>query len=498
MKKKLQRTDGVGGYIKGLVTGLIRDGWSSALTGIGDVNFDSRLSSQYARTWIDYDAARALWGGDDISARIVEIFPEEALREGFGVVVSGDLERSMLVQTAMEDIGADGAIFEAACFARAFGGGAILLGVDDGGKLEDPVDEKRVKGLKWVTVVEPRELTVENYYTDPQKPKFGKPAFYKINVIQSSGASFKPAELNSSMGVMIHESRVIALTGPKTSRNDPSVTSYGWGDSCLSRIVPVARDFANAWSATSTMINDFSQPIFKMSGLADLLGAGEDGEKVFKARVKAAQMSRSVVRALFIDQQDDFERKSTSVAGLPELLDRLCLRLSAATGIPVTLLMGQAPSGLNATGDADIRYFYDKVRAYQRKTIKPALTRIAKLMFAGMGGEPDKWSIEFNPLWQQSDLEKAQARNVQADTDTKYIAAGVLSANECAISRFGGDKYSFDTTIDVESRPTGPGDNLTEEDPNDGRGKPPSEITSAPNAGDVEADSPDVRATERP
>jgi len=493
MKRKTQAV-GIRSTIKNAVTTLVKDGWSSALNGLGDSSFDSRLSSVYTRSFIDYDAARSLWGSDDISARIIEIYPEEAMREGFVVTASGDLARSMAVQTAMDDIGIESALFEAAAFARALGGGAIILGIDDGGALDTAVDESKIKGLTWATVVEPRELTVSNHYTDPMKPKFGKPALYQINVIRSGNPLPGEKQFNAA-SVYVHESRVIAFNGPRTSRNDTSITSIGWGDSCLSRIVPVARDFANAWSATSAMINDFSQPIFKMKGLAELLGVTEDGEKIFQARVKAAQMSRSVVRALFVDSEDDFERKTTNVSGLPELLDRLCLRLAAATGIPVTLLMGQAPSGLNATGDADIRYFYDKIRAYQRKVLRPALTRIAKLIFLSQGGEPEKWSISFNPLWQQSDLEKAQARNVQADTDSKMIAAGVLSANEVAVNRYGGDEYSFETTIDLESRPTGAEETTTIEEgaEYDGRGKSTSEVTSAENAGDMEADSPDIR-----
>jgi hypothetical protein len=39
-----------------------------------------------------------------------------------------------------------------------------------------------------------------------------------------------------------------------------------------------------------------------------------------------------------------------------------------------------------------------------------------------------------------------------AETDTIYINAGVVSPDEVAVSRFGGDEYSDETVIDFDER----------------------------------------------
>jgi hypothetical protein len=42
-----------------------------------------------------------------------------------------------------------------------------------------------------------------------------------------------------------------------------------------------------------------------------------------------------------------------------------------------------------------------------------------------------------------------------AETDAIYIDRGVLDPNEVAISRFGGDRWSMNTLIDVQAREGG-------------------------------------------
>jgi hypothetical protein len=49
-----------------------------------------------------------------------------------------------------------------------------------------------------------------------------------------------------------------------------------------------------------------------------------------------------------------------------------------------------------------------------------------------------------------SDLETAQARKAQAEVDEKYVDMGALSPMDVARSRWGGDDYSFETTVDFK------------------------------------------------
>lgn len=156
-------------------------------------------------------------------------------------------------------------------------------------------------------------------------------------------------------------------------------------------------------------------------------------------------MSRSVSRSILLDAEDeDFRRDSYSFAGIPEILEKLMLRLSSAARIPVSLLMGQAPAGMNATGESDIRFFYDQVRAEQ-EALKPKLENLIKIIVAD---ENARIKITFPALWQMTDREKAELRRMEAETDRIYLQEGVLLPEEVAIKRFS----SGDFAIDINDR----------------------------------------------
>jgi hypothetical protein len=117
--------------------------------------------------------------------------------------------------------------------------------------------------------------------------------------------------------------------------------------------------------------------------------------------------------------------------------------------------MGQSPAGLNATGESDTRLWYDQVEAYQNQTLLPAAQRFYEIMFAAQdfdGVAPDGWSIRFERLWQVSDVEQAALEASVAQKDKIYIDAGVLLAEEVALSRFTAAGFSLETNIDLEAR----------------------------------------------
>src|SRR5690606_6888876 len=206
-----------------------------------------------------------------------------------------------------------------------------------------------------------------------------------------------------------------------------------------------------------------------IQNLAEMLAADQEG--LVLKRLEMLDMARSIERAVFMDaEKERFEYVTRSIAGMPETLDRLALRLSAGTGIPVTLLMGQSPAGLNATGASDIRLWYDNVRSQQNQHLTPRIGRVVRLAFLSKDGptngkEPEDWSISWRPLWQPTEKEQAETRYLTMQTDVGYIDRGVLSPRKVAESRFGGDRWSMETTVDIDDW-----DEFGEPEPDDGDG----------------------------
>ena len=57
-------------------------------------------------------------------------------------------------------------------------------------------------------------------------------------------------------------------------------------------------------------------------------------------------------------------------------------RLAQAARIPVTVLVGQAPAGLNATGAADLETWYQECEAWRETTLTPALRQVLRVLLA--------------------------------------------------------------------------------------------------------------------
>jgi uncharacterized protein len=495
-------------------------GWENTLSGLGVSGKDKRLGGEFYADVIDQDTAEQLWRGDDIGARLVETLPDEMLREGFEICIEEVIEKALgkgkpdpkkskpfgkpgvlgkegdeeEKEDAFEDPSSNAAgkkdprkgteepeesaaldgkelaeamdkehrrintieVFRKALhYARAYGGAAVLLGADDGSRdLRLPLQEDKIKSFDWMTVLTPRECQPVEYYSNPRKPKYGEVAVYRIHPINSPpGGEAELARLPE-----VHESRILRFGGIQTSRRATySNIVPGWDDSIFVRLAQIVSDFQASWQGAGILLQDFATPVLKIKGLAKVLAAKNASSQSIAVRAGALEMSRSIARVLLLDSEEEFKRETVTVTGLAEILDRLALRLAAAAKMPVSLLMGQSPAGLNATGDSDIRWFYDQVSAMQERAVRAPASRVTKLLFLNKSGpakgkEPENWDLKFGALWQLTEKEQAEVRKIQAEVDSLYIDAGVVTTMEITKSRFGGDGYSTETTVNMDLR----------------------------------------------
>src|SRR6185436_11607604 len=219
--------------------------------------------------------------------------------------------------------------------------------------------------------------------------------------------------------------------------------------------IEAVKAFWEAFSSSRSMVSEASIGVVKLRGLIAML-AGPNQDIITK-RLSLMDQAKSLVRALVLEAGDgnsapeSFERVAMQFSGVPEMLDRFANLLSAVTGIPVTRLMGMAPAGLNATGDSDMRQWFDSVRSYQNRSIKPKLLRLFDLICRAEGWTGENVTIEFNKLWQETPKEEADRRKTVAETDALYITNQVVSPERVAANRFG-PVYSAEMS---EPEPTG-------------------------------------------
>lgn len=417
------------------------DGWAQILGGL-NTSIDKRRSARVDATMpLSVAELSDLYRGSDIAAMLVDLPVEEQTREGWEVKTGDDTQE--VVENFLDDLNVESVFFEAMRDARLYGSSIVLMGADDGNDPTLPLDLSRVRTLNFLTPIDRYSLGVAATYDDPLSPEYKKPALYEI-LSDDKGSK-----------VLVHASRVLRFDGVRLPRR-MSRFNHGFGDSVLQRVYEICRDYDISFQAVSYLLQDFSQLVIRIRGLREAL-ALPDGAQYVRQRMQIIEQSRSVIRGVLLDENEEYDRKNVSFAGVPEVLEKFMLRLSQATRIPATLLMGRSPAGLNATGDSDFRGFANRMAAEQRKNIRPELNKLLRVVFAAKNGptggiEPESWSVIFRPIWQLSELERADLYEKTSRADATYIGQQVLDPSEVAASAFSGEEFSTIRKIDLAAR----------------------------------------------
>lgn len=421
------------------------DSWLNLVTGVGGTSSKVGAFDFTPREVLPDATLQALYEQDGFAARIIDCVPEEGLRQGLAVT-TGDEAADAALAAAMERHDAQGKLTEAWTWGRLYGGGALFVGADDGQDPKERLDLTRVVSVRFLTVLEARDLTPAQWVTDPLDPRFGDVETYHL-ARSGGGGGNEHRE--------VHVSRLVRFFGARTTMRRRAQLR-GWGMSELQRVYDKLQQFNATYAAVGELLQDGSQGVFKIKDLFELMA--QDASGALKQRLELLDLSKSVARSILVDAEtEEYQRvESGAMSGYPDTLDRFALLLAGAAGIPVTILMGQAPAGLSATGDSDIRWFYDRVRTQQQSVLRPRVMRLARVLCAAKDGPtkgviPPKLAVAFPPLWQLTDTEKADLRAKQATTDVAYLTAQVLTPEEVALARFSGE-WSGETQIDLDAR----------------------------------------------
>jgi phage-related protein (TIGR01555 family) len=398
----------------------------------------SSFTSAYALTDVELDA---LYYSDDVASRIVNLRPAEMLRAGYTLCSKTEPERARELQKMGQSIDLDIAILRGMQWGRLRGGAVCMFGALDGEKdLSKPLRVEKVKSVAYLNVIDRRYASVRTWQEDPFTPGYGSPEIYTLGTLRAS--------------IDVHTSRLIKFDG--VQETDPVMRRQlgGWTPSCLQRCYDVLRKFATVYESAAQLMADASQGVWKIENLLDAI-ANNKAELI--ARMQLADMTRSAGRAIMVDSEtEDFTRVATPLTGVEVILDRFQQRLAACAEMPVTLLMGRSPGGMNATGDSDFRAWYGAVKSGQTNELEPVLRRAYNILAAG--NTPEDLEITFNPLWEQTAEERARTENMLAQTDKIYtIDIGACSPEQVAIARFGSGKGQIEvdeeqlrTSLDIE------------------------------------------------
>ena len=378
-----------------------------------------------------------LYEGNGLFSKIIDTPAEEALKHGFDLNLKSD-ELNAFVEDALDDLEWEERAATAIKWARLYGGALIVMLIDDGRGLEEPVDWEHIRSIDELRVYE-RSIVQPDYASLYQQDyggkgvgnrvsKFGQPEYYYVSSIYGS---FK-----------VHESRCLVFRNGVLPEQTSNATYLFWGMPEYVRIRRALRETVTAHTDSVKLLERSVQAIYSMKGLASLLTT-DDGENQVLKRLQLVDTSRGLLNSIAIDSEgEQYDFKTFQFSGVKDVIDATCNMLSALTNIPQTILFGRSPAGMNATGDSDFESYYNFVEKIQRLMLKRNLRTLLDIVFrAGIASgdvteEPD-YKLEFNPLWSLSDTEqatvdqtKAQTALVKAQTAQAYVDMQALDPTE--------------------------------------------------------------------
>lgn len=378
-----------------------------------------------------------LYEGNGLFSKIIDTPAEEALKHGFDLNLKSD-ELNAFVEDALDDLEWEEKAATAIKWARLYGGALIVMLIDDGRGLEEPVDWEHIRSIDELRVYE-RSIVQPDYASLYQQDyggkgvgnrvsKFGQPEYYYVSSIYGS---FK-----------VHESRCLVFRNGVLPEQTSNATYLFWGMPEYVRIRRALRETVTAHTDSVKLLERSVQAIYSMKGLASLLTT-DDGENQVLKRLQLVDTSRGLLNSIAIDSEgEQYDFKTFQFSGVKDVIDATCNMLSALTNIPQTILFGRSPAGMNATGDSDFESYYNFVEKIQRLMLKRNLRTLLDVVFrAGIASgdvaeEPD-CKLEFKPLWSLSDTEqatvdqtKAQTALVKAQTAQAYVDMQALDPTE--------------------------------------------------------------------
>lgn len=378
-----------------------------------------------------------LYEGNGLFSKIIDTPAEEALKHGFDLNLKSD-ELNAFVEDALDDLEWEEKAATAIKWARLYGGALIVMLIDDGRGLEEPVDWEHIRSIDELRVYE-RSIVQPDYASLYQQDyggkgvgnrvsKFGQPEYYYVSSIYGS---FK-----------VHESRCLVFRNGVLPEQTSNATYLFWGMPEYVRIRRALRETVTAHTDSVKLLERSVQAIYSMKGLASLLTT-DDGENQVLKRLQLVDTSRGLLNSIAIDSEgEQYDFKTFQFSGVKDVIDATCNMLSALTNIPQTILFGRSPAGMNATGTSDFESYYNFVEKIQRLMLKRNLRTLLDVVFrAGIASgdvaeEPD-YKLEFKPLWSLSDTEqtavdqtKAQTALVKAQTAQAYVDMQALDPTE--------------------------------------------------------------------
>lgn len=387
------------------------DTFQNVIKGFGATKDPRQNNRVVPNLKIDRVTANSLYTTNWLGGSVVDTPIDDATRK-WRRFNTNDPQQSELMAKAEKEFEIKDKFALAEKWAQVYGGSALLL-IIEGQDPEEPldIDTIRLGALKNLLVLDRYNIVNGAVNRDILSPNFGIPDTYTV----------------SRTGTIFHHTRVIRFEGVTTTLEEFERNAY-WGNSKYHKLFDPIMDSQQTSNGIAALVYEAAIDVYRISGLNELVAQQETA--AVTERIALTHQMKSIINGILLDKEDEYDKKSANFSNLDSIDDRFLQKVAGASGIPVTKLTGMSPGGLNATGESDMRNYYDLVSGIQENKFRPRLEYVDRCMAKAIGINPEVVEFEFLPLQQLNEVQQADTDLKNAQRDQIYVDQGSVEISD--------------------------------------------------------------------
>lgn len=392
----------------------------AANIGYGTRNLSSASSYSFSPISRNHVQLEFMYRGSWLVRQIVDAIAEDMTRAG--VTIQSDMEpdeEASLMET-FQHLQLWQSIQATIKWARLYGGCLAVMLIDG----QDPTTPLKAETIRpgqfrGLMVIDRWMCTPDLEHTIREfGPDFGLPEWYNIT-----------SDAHSVPRMKVHYSRCIRFEGADLPYWQ-KIAENMWGLSVIEPMFDRMIAFDSATQGAAQLVYKAHLRTLSIPNLRQLIASGGSAYEGLKRQIDFIRLAQSNEGMTLLDAEDNFQTYQYAFGGLSDVLVQFGQQLSGAAQIPLVRLFGQSPAGLNATGESDIRNYYDMINAQQEAKMRRPLTILFEVVCRSVFGQalPNGFTFRFTPLWQLQETEKAQASSTITQTVLSAFEGGVIGA----------------------------------------------------------------------
>ena len=386
---------------------------------------------------VSIDDYRKMYDREGISARVVDILPDESWTES-PAVVSNQAGNETAWEKEIQALDDAFNIFEELATGDRLSGvgefGILLFGFGDGKKLDQPVDgvtgipiaRQKTKGtsttkrdLSYLRTFDQSVVKITKYETDDKSPRYGQPVMYQVVMTAdalavATGQSIGSAETRT---LDVHWTRVLHLA-------DNRMNSKVFGVPRMRNVYNRLHDLWKVLGGSAEMFWKGGFPgisiettpgaparAFTPDEIADLKEQVQDYQNTLQRYLALTGMTAKTLAPQVADPTNHF---TTAIKAI-------CI----SKGYPYRIFMGTEEAQL--AGTQDQKNWSKRIARRQNTYLTPKVVRpfIDRLMEAGVLSRVDRYWVNWPSADVMSEKEKAEVAKAKAEALAAYISGDV-------------------------------------------------------------------------